>query len=211
MPFAEPEIRTMFPVPLVNVRLQDAESLNERLLGEIAERRKVEPGIDRSNRYGWHSAVDLFERPEPAHAELAGEIDAIVAAAAGKLIPDMPEGLERRHEGWVNVNPAHAMNAPHDHAGMFWSGCYYVRVPLPADEEDKLSGAIEFIDPRGSLGSSAMLETPFTKPRFTARPASGTCLLWPSFIKHWVHPNRSTEDRVTVAFNSWYVRRAPAA
>jgi uncharacterized protein (TIGR02466 family) len=211
MAFEEPEIRTMFPIPLVNVRLKGADSLNERLLAEIAERRKSEPGIDRSNRYGWHSALDLFQRAEPAHADLAAELDAIVASAGSKLIPDLPEQFERQHEGWVNVNPTHAMNAPHDHAGMFWSGCYYVKVPPPAEDEDKLSGAIEFIDPRGSLGSSALLETPFTRPKFTARPANGACLLWPSFVKHWVHPNRSDEERVTVAFNSWYVRRAASA
>ena len=206
MPFETPEVRTMFPIPLLNIRLTDAESLNRQLLAEIAERRNVEPGIDRSNRYGWHSEVDLFDRDEPAHRQLASEIDAMVAHAGTTLIPELPQEFERRHEGWVNVNPTNAMNAPHDHTGRFWSGCYYVRVALPDDEEDKLSGAIEFIDPRGSLGSSGLLETPFTRPKFTARPASGTCLLWPSFVKHWVHPNRSSDERVTVAFNSWYVR-----
>lgn len=206
MVFDEPEVRVMFPVPLVTVRLKDSESLNRGLLQEIAARRKGEPGIDRSNRYGWHSALDLFERGEPAHAELAAELDSIVESATARLIPEFPADLARRHEGWVNVSPTHAMNAPHDHAGAFWSGCYYVHLPVPIDRGDKLSGAIEFIDPRGSIGSTAMVETPFTRPKFTARPASGTCLLWPAFVKHWVHPNRSNEERVTVAFNSWFAR-----
>lgn len=206
MAFDEPAVRVMFPVPLVTVQLKDADVLNARLLEEVAARREAEPGIDRSNRYGWHSAPDLFTRTEPAHADLAEEIDALVGAATAKLIPELPPEWERRHEGWVNVSPTHAMNAPHDHAGVFWSGCYYVSVPLPPDDEDKLSGAIEFIDPRGSIGTSASFETPFTRPKFTARPASGTCLLWPAFVKHWVHPNRARDERVTVAFNSWFVR-----
>ena len=208
MAFGEPEVRVLFPVPFVTIRLQDAEKLNSSLLAEIATRRKSEPGIDRSNRYGWHSAIDFFERAEPAHAELAQEIDSMVTAIAGKLTPDLPAGLKVVHEGWVNVSPTHAMNSPHDHAGSFWSGTYYVHVPMPEDEADRQSGAIEFIDPRGSIGSNAVLETPFTRGRFTARPAAGTCFIWPSFVRHWVHPNRSTEERVSIAFNSRFTRAA---
>mgnify|MGYP006172548175 CR=1 FL=1 len=175
----------------------------------ISTRRRAEPGVGRSNRYGWHSAPDLFDRPEPAHAEIARHIDAMVAAATAKMIPDLPKGMTRRHEGWINVSPTHAMNAPHDHTGAFWSGCYYVHVP-PAPGDDRLSGAIEFIDPRGAIGASATIDTPFTRPKFTVRPVAGTCLLWPCFLKHWVHPNRSEEERISIPFNSWYGRPEPA-
>ena len=206
MSFQEPEVRVMFPTPFLTIQLDGAEELNRRLLKEIAKRQAAEPGIDRSNRYGWHSALDLFERTEPAHAKLTREIDAIVAACTAKMMPEVPQDLLRKHEGWINVSPTHAMNAPHDHPGPFWSGVYYVKVPLPADGDDKYSGAIEFIDPRGSIGTTANIGTNFTRPKFTIRPAAGTCLLWPSFVKHWVHPNRAKEDRVTIAFNSWYVK-----
>jgi uncharacterized protein (TIGR02466 family) len=206
MPFDDPDVRVLFPVPLLTIRLKGFERLNKRLVGEIAKRRRTEKGIGRSNRYGWHSATDLFDRTEPAHAELAKEIKAIVAACTAKLVPDLPRDLIPGFEGWVNVNPAHAMNAPHDHPGAFWSGVYYVNVPDSPDSEDKLSGAIEFIDPRGSIGTNARLDTPFTRGKFTVRPAPGTCLLWPSFLRHWVHPNQSRDDRVTIAFNSWFAR-----
>lgn len=205
MAFDEPEVRVLFPVPFVTIRIQGAEALNPRLLAEIEQRRKAEPGIDRSNRYGWHSALDFFDRPEPAHAELAREIEAMVASVSAKLVPDMSTEVRASHEGWINVSPTNAMNSPHDHPGSFWSGTYYVHVPQ-ADESDRLSGAIEFIDPRGSIGSNAGLETPFTRGKFTARPAAGSCFIWPSFVRHWVHPNRSNEDRVSIAFNSRFAR-----
>jgi uncharacterized protein (TIGR02466 family) len=207
MTFDEPEVRVLFPVPLVTFRIDDAATLNQRLIEEIRQRRAAEPGIDRSNRHGWHSATDFFDRAEPAHAELAREIEAMVAAATAKLIPDMPAGLRTVHEGWVNVSPTHAMNAPHDHPGSFWSGTYYVQVP-DADGEDRRAGAIEFLDPRGSIGANANFETAFTRSKFTARPAAGSCLIWPSFVKHWVHPNRSAQHRISVAFNSHFTRAA---
>lgn len=209
MAFDEPDVRVLFPVPLLTIGLHGFERLNPRLMKEIAARRQAEPGIDRSNRYGWHSANDLFDRTEPAHRELAAELKAMTAASSAKLMPDLSPDLVASHEGWVNVNPTGAMNAPHDHPGTFWSGVYYVHVPVPADAEDKSSGAIEFIDPRGSIGTNARIETPFTRGKFTVRPAPGTCLLWPSYLKHWVHPNQAPDDRVTIAFNSWFNRVAP--
>ena len=79
-----------------------------------------------------------------------------------------------------------------------------------AEGEDSLSGAIEYIDPRGAIGTNARFETPFTRTKFTIRPEVGTCLLWPSYVKHWVYPNGSADERVTVAFNSWFNRVAKA-
>ena len=207
MPFTEPEVRLLFPAPLLTIRLDGAEALNARLLAEIAKRRTTEEGVRRSNRKGWHSPTDLFERKEPGHAELARELEAAVRAATETMIPDLAyDALQPRLEGWANVSPRGALNAPHDHSSAFWSGCYYVRVPPPADTEDRLAGAIEFLDSRGNLGAGAAIESPFTRAKFTIRPAAGTVLLWPGFLKHWVYPNGSDEERVTVAFNAWFKR-----
>lgn len=208
MSFQDPEVRLLFPVPFVTIKLDGSEALNRRLLKEIAKRRQSEPGLSRSNRYGWHSAPDLFQRTEPAHSQLIREIDAMVAAITAKLMPGFPKDLVGIHEGWINVSPTHAMNSPHDHPGAFWSGTYYVQVPPPIDRDDKLSGAIEFLDPRGSIGTNARIDAPFTRGKFAVHPAAGTCLLWPGFVKHWVYPNHSKDERVTVAFNSWF-RRDP--
>lgn len=207
MAFDEPDVRVLFPVPFVTIKLRGAEELNSRLMEEIEQRRQKEAGLDRSNRYGWHSALDFFDRTEAAHAELARELAAIVASATAKLVPEKPADLHAAHEGWVNISPTHAMNAPHDHPGAFWSGTYYVRVP-DVDPPDRLSGAIEFIDPRGSIGSGARLETSFTRGKFTARPTEGSCFLWPGFLRHWVHPNQAREDRVSIAFNSRFIRNS---
>lgn len=207
MSFQDPEVRLLFPVPFLTIKLEGSEALNRRLLKEIDKRRRTEPGMLRSNRYGWHSVPDLFERTEPAHSQLVREIDSMVAASTAKMMPDFPKDFVGIHEGWINVSPTHAMNSPHDHPGAFWSGTYYIQVPPPTDPEDKMSGAIEFIDPRGSIGTNARIDAPFTRGKVTVRPVAGTCLLWPGFLKHWVHPNHSKEDRVTAAFNSFFQRK----
>ena len=200
------ELINMFPVPLLMKQVEDCEDLNRRFVGEALARRAKEAGVDRSNRYGWHSNADFFERREPAHSEVAAEIRDFVQKASRQTMPKLPADLAAAFEGWVNINPTHALNSPHDHPGSFWSGTYYAQVPLPERDEDKMSGAIEFLDPRGSLGTSARIETPFTRSKFTLRPAAGTILLWPGYVRHWVYPNMSKEDRFTVSFNAWYNR-----
>lgn len=200
------DVHTMFPVPLLISRVEGCEELNDALKAELVKRRPKEPSLSASNRYGWHSERDFFERAEPAHAELAAILRAFTEQANAKMAPDLPPGFAMKMEGWVNINPTHAFNAPHDHAGAFWSGTYYADVPVPDDSEDKLSGAIEFIDPRGSLGTSVKIETPMTKPRFTVRPGAGMILLWPAYLKHWVHPNNAAGERVTVSFNAWFAK-----
>jgi uncharacterized protein (TIGR02466 family) len=202
----------MFPVPLLRYRLTGADELNRRLLQEIAVRRERGDGSVAPNRCGgWHSPKDLFNRKEPAHAELARELRAMIQAANSRMLTDArAESFVTRMEGWINVNPTNAMNAPHDHTVSFWSGCYYVHVPSAEPGEDALSGAIEFLDSRGALAGTAEFDTPFTRSRFTVRPAAGAVLIWPGFVKHWVYPNSSTEDRVTIAFNAWFRGRSGA-
>ena len=34
------------------------------------------------------------------------------------------------------------------------------------------------------------------------KPAPGTLVVFPSTLKHWVHPNTAEEERVTIAINA---------
>ena len=52
------QIDTLFPVPLCSFALPDAAAINATLEAEIAVRRASEPGLEVSNRGGWHSVRD---------------------------------------------------------------------------------------------------------------------------------------------------------
>ena len=200
------QISTIFPIPLVSSTLAEADVLNAELLAEIADRRTVEQGVTRSNLGGWDSLPDLFTREEPAHQQLAAAIDEFFKASCDRLMSGVLEQTEIRREAWISVGSPGAMRGPHDHAGSFWSGSYYVAIPDGADDND-VAGAIEFVDPRGSIGTNALIRTPFTEPRYMINPVPGQLLLWPSYLKHWVHPNRTSEERVMVAFNAWFAKK----
>ncbi|HSG34346.1 MAG TPA: TIGR02466 family protein [Sphingomonadaceae bacterium] len=205
--FTFSETKMLFPTPLLKFQISDAERINAALLDEIAERQGKEPGVLRSNYKGWHSELDFFARKEPAHVELSSAIASAVQVAM-KRVAGKTAQLDRVHlqiSGWINVNPTGAYNNPHDHSGAFWSGSYYVRNNQPKGKGD-VAGAIAFIDCRSPPAGSALIKAPALQTGYTANPKAGELLIFPGTLKHWVHPNLSEEDRVSVAFNVFVLK-----
>lgn len=207
MPFKLTRMENLFPTPLVILSLDDRGAIEPSLLQEIAGRRKEESSVERSNVGGWHSAPDFFRRSEPGHRVLAAELAKAVLGATRKLVPGADRTkLALTMDGWINVNPAGAYNAPHSHPGAFWSGVYYVQVP-GADEVQATGGAIDLLNPRGSSADWPLLPSAMTGDRFSVQPTAGMLLLFPGHVQHWVHPYRGAGERISVAFNATFSRR----
>lgn len=198
MGFKLQSIDELFPTPIIRFEVADAEALNKRLLKEIAVRRKAEKGIVRSNFGGWHSDSDFFTRTEPAHRELAMDLLRMMAEVTRHFDPDADYSkVSLVPDGWINVNPPGAYNGPHDHKTAFWSGTYYVDVP----EGEGSSGQIEFLTPVTPLPGNGVVHGPLTAETFAVKPKAGTVLIFPATILHWVHPNQTDRERITIAFN----------
>ena len=103
----------IFPTPLLRFDVADAAKLNRSLLKEIATRQAAEGGMIKSNRKGWHSDRDLFDRKEPAQAALAQLVLRMMAQATKAFAPHTKfDNLELLADGWINVNPRRGYNAP---------------------------------------------------------------------------------------------------
>jgi uncharacterized protein (TIGR02466 family) len=209
-PFTFGKSAMLFPSPVLSYTLAEAERLNAALLEEIDARRQQDPGVVRSNRAGWHSESDFFLRREPAHAEASRAITQAVADATRRVSGRQAnrQAIRIQINGWINVNPPAAYNVPHDHPGSFWSGCYYIKTEFPNGAEDE-AGAITFIDPRCAPTGQPLVKAPMFQGAHTMRPPPGTLLLFPSNLKHWVHPNGSDQERVTMAFNVFLFGKKP--
>lgn len=110
-------------------------------------------------------------------------------------------------QGWANVNRRGDYHDPHNHPHAYLSGTYYVAVPeaeqsLPDNRPDVRPGAISFYDPRGAANMTAIRGDRQIEAEFTHRPQAGDILLWPAFLLHFVHPNLSDENRVSISFNA---------
>lgn len=192
----------LFSTPIMTYAIPGARRLNAALLAEIDARRAAESGVVRSNRAGWHSDSDFFDRTEPAHVEVARAIAAATHDATDRLREGSPSKAPYHMQinGWINVNPPGAYNVPHDHPGSYWSGCYYIKTRAPRHENDE-GGAITFIDARCAPAGQPVVRAPIFNGSYSLKPLPGALLLFPSNVKHWVHPNDTDEERVTMAFN----------
>lgn len=195
----------LFSSPLLQFRVPGASPLNAALTAEIEHLRASHPGINRSNRNGWHSADDFFHRAEPAMTGLKAQI--IEAVRLGTLAVSPRFDFTRfalQMEGWINVSGRGAYNAPHNHPAFAWSGVYYVAVPPDAKGD---SGAIEFIDPRTNARVPTIEGAACFLDGHKLKPVPGLLLLFPSYLRHWVYPNDDDALRISIAFNARFIPR----
>lgn len=197
----------LFSTPLLRFRVPGHEALNAALLAEGARMRAEDDGVSKSNRGGWHSKGNLFDSDADCVQTVRAAATEAVFAATRKITNKVdPEALRMKLFAWMNANPPGGFNAPHTHPGAHWSGVYYVSQP---ETEDGNSGMIEFLDPRSDLPNWRILRSPSFGVKKKIRPEPGELVIFPSYLLHWVYPNETDEERVSIAFNATF--RKPRA
>ena len=149
---------------------------------------------------GYTSYASLNDLPlrAPVFADLVKRIDREVSAFGRKSQFDLNRRRLKLDSLWVNVMEKDAVHTPHIHPHSAISGTYYVAVP-PG------SGVIRFEDPRLALMMAAPARK--TNARLENRafvdiqPRPGLLLLWESWLRHGVEPNKARGRRISVSFN----------
>jgi len=192
----------LFSTPVFRFRLDDADQLNADLLAEGARLRSATVGVSKSNKGGWHSAGNLFDNSAACIQRLKTDAAAAVLSATQKIgAKAQVDTLGLKLFAWMNANPPGGFNAPHTHPGAHWSGVYYVAQP---EVETGSSGKIEFLDPRTDLPNWRLLQAPAFNAKKAIRPMPGEMILFPSYLVHWVYPNETSQERVSIAFNATF-------
>lgn len=201
-PIEQTKYEKLFSTPLFRFRLPNAEALNKGLLNEGKRLRADSEGVEKSNHNGWHSAGNLFVDTAPCIQQLKTAAKTAVLEATAQINAKTdPKTYRLKLFAWMNSNPPGGMNAPHTHPGAHWSGVYYVSQPKV---ETGKSGKIEFLNPRTDLPNWRLLNAPAFGAKKSIRPEPGEMILFPSYLVHWVYPNETEEERVTVAFNATF-------
>ncbi len=193
----------LFATPLVEARVQ-----TPGLVSELEQAIwMLEDGDSAGHRWcerqgydGYTSYASLDDLPirAPAFATLVTELDSLAAEFARDRDWDLSSHPLRLDALWVNILAEGGMHSGHIHPGSVISGTVYIDMPEGA-------GALKFEDPRLSMMQAAppMRQTPSEgNQRFVYRtPQPGTVLLWESWLRHEVMPNRAETPRLTVSFN----------
>ncbi len=195
----ELEVTKAFPTVIGQLRVPDAEAMNQELEALILAEEGSYLSLGRSNIGGWHSRPDFLTRPEA----VVGALSTWITWGVGRMVnatagPDAFKG-QLSVWAWAATCREGAYHAPHSHPDSAWSGVYYVNAGEP-NPNRPLSGVLEFLDPRVGVEAVSTPGDPYGEP-VRVRPESGLLVLFPSWLYHWVHPYTGQSARIAVSFN----------
>ena len=100
---------------------------------------------------------------------------------------------------WININGKNSFNLPHVHPFSLASAVYYVAVP-------KDSGRLVFENPIQQhdyvMKPGSVLEyNGINSGYWNVEPQQGELIIFPSWLRHWVEPNNTDQERISIAFN----------
>ena len=191
------KLHRKFATPIWTSQLDHVSKINKELLKYIYGLKKNDPeGINRSNMLGWHSKmIDISS--SPAHINFFNKISSNLIKVAKDLSWDRKNFDYKITNTWAIINPPMACNQSHIHSNNLISAAYYVKFP-------KNAGRFIAEDPREvALYYHASYEKPnaLNEQNVIIEPKTGLLAMFPSYVKHWVEPNMSKQDRVIISFN----------
>ena len=190
----------LFSAPISIFEVADSERLNKTLIDESRKWKKEHSSLNKSN-FGesWHSPSSLLSRNEPGFSEVSSVIIKIAANYAMQLNPELKiEEFNFDANAWVNINGKGGYNTVHHHGRFHISGVYYIKQPSEAKNR---SGMIEFINSRFDNHIFEEIGGQPFAPSLRMRPAPGEMLVFPSTLLHFVYPNETNEERISLAWN----------
>lgn len=196
-------LTTMFGTPFLSYQWPDCERINQEILALVlAEEASDDKGRGiRSNAGGWQSRGNLLMRNESCMVELRKHIEMIVFQVLGAII--RKDGTERTFtlmfDSWANVCRNGNYNVVHTHPNAMWSIVYYVSTGEP-DKSIPYAGLLELLDPRESANYIQIPNT-ILDARMFIENRPGRLVLFPSWVKHMVHPFVGSGIRASIAVN----------
>ncbi len=102
-------------------------------------------------------------------------------------------------EAWININPKGAFNYSHNHPGAVFSCVYYVK--SEPDMGNIVFRTPNIMQPFTITGEMVTSYDTFTMDEMEIAPRTGSLLIFPAWLVHFVRPNESDQDRISIALN----------
>jgi uncharacterized protein (TIGR02466 family) len=189
-------IDNLFGVKIFYKILPNLEEENKKIINRLYLIKKNDPkGVNRSNQLGWHSHTDLMQFPE------LDEFKKHLNFTLGEIFTyyDYKHGYKLELDTcWGNINPKYGFNTTHSHPSCLWSGVYYLQVP-------ENCGNIYFVDPiKPRIHYGAQYNNENSELASTSifyKPQVSKLIIFPAYLEHFVRPNLSDTDRISLSFN----------
>ncbi|MEM7503422.1 MAG: TIGR02466 family protein [Pseudomonadota bacterium] len=201
----------LFGTPFASYDWPDSDGFNAELGELILSNEKDDTsgrGI-RSNAGGWQSGGNMMTWEHPTIATLKQRFESLVFNVVGELV--QKDGRNRQFrllmDGWANVCRRGDYNVVHSHPNAMFSLVYYVAAG-ESDSDVPYSGLLELLDPRESANYIQIQNTILDARTFIDNQP-GKMVLFPSWVKHMVHPFQGDGTRISIACNVNVVETNP--
>jgi len=157
------------------------------MISEIYDLKFNQPVITKSNYGGWQSNTQLHENN--TFTELFSNILNILCFTFQTKSVTFKQT-------WACINKTNDFNLIHAHGNQYHvSGVYYLQVPLN-------SGDIAFRDPRPAAINSTTQQIFGQGDSENFTPVNNQLIFFPSYLEHFVLPNNSKQDRISISFDT---------
>lgn len=199
-------IRGWFPTFIYSEPLQKTglARLNSELADECRRLRDFDAAGRRWSEknypggYTSYASMNELHRFSSTFTELEKKFTQHVRRFARALDMDLRGRTIRLTDLWVNIMPPRVAHSLHLHPLSFISGTYYVVTPRGCP-------GLKFEDPRLDRFMAAPPRLPGARREnqtHTTYPAeAGNVILFESWLRHEVVPNRTDEERISISFN----------
>jgi len=180
-------LENILSVPVWGFNLPNFKSFNQELERFAYWLKDNTPPNKRSNFLGWQSSDNLHL----SYSEGLSPLITHVTDLANDIVKDYSDRIQgpvALDSLWVNINSQYSFNANHIHSGAL-SGVYYVKTPPD-------SGRLVLVNPANRSEASRI-----RVKNYGLTPEEGACIIFPSWLEHYVEPNKNTEDRISISFN----------
>jgi uncharacterized protein (TIGR02466 family) len=181
-------LQILFPSFVYHEKLSiDLSSLKD----SISELKLYDVGVNKSNEGGWHSG-DISDKFD--------NLFLLVKAECNNILHEFNiTGSCNIKSAWINANNYKDFNKIHTHPGSFLSGVFYIKTP-------DNSGNIYFENPNPIVehslyGIKIRERNLLNSISYEIKPQENDLLIFPSYLPHYVKPNLSNEERISLAFN----------
>lgn len=99
---------------------------------------------------------------------------------------------------WININGNKSYHAPHIHRGFLFSAIYYINTSKDCGDLD-LHTPIQNLQYHVRYAWFDNQDKIYTN--YTVKPEPNKLVIFPSWLEHSVRVNKSSEDRISIAFD----------
>jgi uncharacterized protein (TIGR02466 family) len=184
----------VFPSIISEIESPCFDLIQQSMIDWIYQYQKTNEGVVISNRGGWQSPSNFFM--QETFAEYRQYI--LQNALSGVSFYNCNFNLSNM---WININRHGDYNVAHCHPLSVLSGVLWVKTP-------KNCGTLKFDSPNlfseheliSNVSNDVRRDANYTS-FITFEPSAGKIILFPAHLYHYVEPNESDEDRISIAFN----------